>query len=178
MNGYIKIQRELIWGSLRKHLSRAERCSLIELITLARYKPGVYESYGYRIATEKNEICMSVRSLAEKLEITRDQLRALLKKLEELNIVCIKTRNLILEEISSPINCPIIYPIRKRQRINGKISSIILSEWVVACNTADSAESQENELFPPSNPPSNAPYLKEGIYNNLNKKNTPAGESS
>lgn len=178
MSGYIKIQRELIWGSLRKHLSRAERCSLIELITLARYKPGFYESYGYRIAIEKNEICMSVRSLADKLEITRDQLRALLKKLEELNIVCLKTRNIILEEINSPINSPIIYPIKKRQRINGKISSIILSEWVVACNTINSADYGENEQVSPSNTPSTAPYLKEGIYNNINKKNTLSAEAS
>lgn len=178
MNGYIKIQRELIWGSLRKHLSRAERSSLIELITLASYKPGIYEQYGYRIAIEKYEICMSLRSLAEKLEITRDQLRALLKKLEELKVVCLRTRNLILEEINTPIISPTFYPIRKRQKINGKISSIILSEWVIARNPNDMAEAENNGQCPPSTAPASAPYLKEVIINTLNKKNTPPAEAS
>ncbi|MGL5787532.1 MAG: hypothetical protein ACRCX4_12040 [Bacteroidales bacterium] len=175
MNGYIKVTRELIWGSLRKLLSASERYQLIELMTLVSYRMGETVHFGYRMKIDRHEICISTRELCEKMEISRNQLRALLKKLELLNIASIRTRNIFLEgeAISDnlPTISPTILPTIKTTKMNGQISSVTLCQWVFSDDEMNDAELHKNERFYPPYYPPYYPYLKEYINNNIKKNN-------
>lgn len=92
--GYLKIARELLNSSFWQNLALAEQAILINLMTMAAYKPTTYNLYGAEIELNKYEFCFSVVKMAEKYRVTEYAIRSLLKKLEDAQILTKTTRKI------------------------------------------------------------------------------------
>ncbi|MGL5787474.1 MAG: hypothetical protein ACRCX4_11745 [Bacteroidales bacterium] len=98
--GYLKIARELFNSSFWRSLAPAEQAILINLMTMAAYKPTTYNLYGTEIELNKYEFCFSVIKMAEKYHVTEYAMRSLIKKLEDVQILT-KTTRKITRQVSS-----------------------------------------------------------------------------
>ena len=96
--GYLKIARELLNSSFWRSLAPAEQGILINLMSMAAYKPTTFNLYGTEIELNKYELCFSVAKMAERFGTSAPVFKRFIIKLADNNILIKNKRKVSLSK--------------------------------------------------------------------------------